>query len=247
MSLLGKFRFKQKKDPFDFSIFGTDVHSHLIPGIDDGSQSMEETIGLLQKFVELGYKKVITTPHIMADYYKNDSTTILSGLKKVREEIKNIGLPIEIDAAAEYYYDEFLISKIKNKEILTFGNNHVLFEFSFNSPPNNIEDLIFTLKTNDYIPVLAHFERYGYFLNEGVEKAKEFREKGVLIQLNLTSLTGHYGKKIMQQAEALVNENLVDLVGSDCHRMDHLAIMESNKTNQFYHKLGKQDLLNKRL
>ena len=239
--------FGSKLPPFDYGVFNTDIHSHLIPEIDDGSQSMDETISLLRKFKEMGYKKVITTPHVMSDYYQNTPEIILGGLEKVRTKIREMSLDIEIDAAAEYYYDEFLIQKILNKEVLTFAGDYLLFEFSFTAKPTNVSELIFTLKTNDYKPILAHFERYPYYFNDGLEKAKEFRDQGVLIQLNLTSLAGHYGKKVVEQAQMLVDNGLVDVVGSDCHRIDHLNMMEDNNTNEYLHKLGEMDLLNKRV
>lgn len=239
--------FGTKKTPFNYGVFKTDIHSHLIPGIDDGSQNMEESISLLRKFKELGYKKVITTPHVMSDFYQNTPEIILSGLEKVRERLKEEKLNIEIEAAAEYYYDEFLLQKLVKKEVLTFADNHLLFEFSFTAKPTNVNELIFTLKTNDYKPVLAHFERYPYFFNEGLAKAEEYRDQGVLIQINLTSLACHYGKKVADQAQLLIDHNLVDVVGSDCHRIDHLAIMEDNNTNEYLHKLGEMDLLNKRI
>src|SRR5690554_2759519 len=164
---------QKNKAPFDISALKVDMHSHLIPGIDDGSQSMDHTIGMLLRFVELGYEKVITTPHIMRDYYFNTPETILSGLVEVRAEVKRLDIPIEIDAAAEYFFDEYFLHLIDNEKLLTFGNNEVLFEFSFAAKPNNIDELIFKLKTKGYQPVLAHFERYMFFLNEGIEPARK--------------------------------------------------------------------------
>lgn len=243
MGVFDKLFTKSKKQPFDFSYLKTDVHSHLIPGIDDGSQTMEETIQLLNKFIDLGYEKVITTPHIMSDYYPNTPEIILSGLEEVRKEIEKQGLKIKIDAAAEYYYDEYFFDKIKKEPLLTFNGNHVLFEFSFSSKPNNIKALIFELRSNNYQPVLAHFERYPYFFDD-INYARTLREQGVKIQLNLSSLTGHYGKPITKQAYKLIDEKLVDLVGTDCHRMQHLDILQQSATNEYFHKLKELDLLN---
>jgi tyrosine-protein phosphatase YwqE len=112
--------------PFELSKLKVDIHSHLIPAIDDGSQSLDQTIAMLQKFEELGYSKVITTPHIMSDTYPNSKETILPGLDLVRNEIAKLGLKIEIDAAAEYYFDETFMQKISNRDLLTFGDNYVL-------------------------------------------------------------------------------------------------------------------------
>lgn len=242
MALFGKL-FGSKGESFDFSQLKTDVHSHLIPGIDDGSPTMEDTLSLLQKFVDLGYKRVITTPHIMSDYYPNTAEIILSGLADVRKEIERNKLPITIDAAAEYYYDEFLFDKIKSKDLLTFHGNHVLFEFSFSNKPNNIKGLIFELRRNNYQPVLAHFERYPYFFDD-INYARTLREQGVKIQINLSSITGHYGKPVTKQVQKLIDEKLVDVVGTDCHRMQHLEILEQHAQNKYFHKLATLKLLN---
>lgn len=228
----------------NLSDLGVDIHSHLIPGIDDGSKSMDESIAMLYKFKELGYKKVITTPHIMSDTYPNTPEIILNGLQEVRNELKRINLDIEIEAAAEYFFDETIFEKIKNKTLLTFSGNHVLIEFSFFSIPNGEENMFFELLTNDYQPVLAHFERYG-FLHGSVEKAEEWRNKGINIQLNLNSLSGHYGPDVKKQAEKLIDAKLVDFVGTDCHRIEHLQLLERQLSSKYFHKLMELPLKNR--
>ena len=178
------FKKKEVLPPFDLGRFKSDMHSHLIPGIDDGAQDMDQTIAMLAKFESLGYKKVVTTPHIMTDSFPNNRDTILSGLETVKNEIKNVGINIEIEAAAEYYFDETLMPKIKNKELLTFGDNYVLVEFAFHSPPQFLDQLFFELKTHGYRPVIAHFERYLYYLGK-IDKAEKWRAEGINIQINL--------------------------------------------------------------
>jgi tyrosine-protein phosphatase YwqE len=242
--------FKKKQPnlpPFDLSVFEVDMHSHLIPGIDDGSKNMDETIALLAKFESFGYKKVITTPHIMSDYFQNTPEIILKGLDEVRKTAAKLNLNIEIEAAAEYYFDESLMQKLQNKEqLLTFGDNHVLFEFSFHTKPGQIDHLFFEFLTQGYKPVLAHFERYGFMFGS-IDQAKEWREKGIRIQMNLNSLTGHYGPEVRRQAELLVDAGCIDFVGTDCHRMDHLMLLESNLSQPYLHKLGDLDLENSSL
>lgn len=240
-----------KKQPalpeFDLSQFGVDMHSHLIPGIDDGSQSMDETIAMLAKFESFGYKKIITTPHIMSDFYRNTPEVILGGMEKVREAIKEHNLSIELEAAAEYYFDETLLRKLEKKEeLLTFGDKYVLFEFSFHSEPTQIDRLYFEFLAQNYKPVLAHFERYVFTLGS-VDKAAEWREMGINIQMNFNSLSGHYGPEVKKQAELLVDEKLIDFVATDCHRMDHLMILEGNLKSPYIHKLADLPLKNSQL
>ncbi|MCH2230880.1 MAG: histidinol phosphatase [Crocinitomicaceae bacterium] len=231
----------------DLSIFQVDMHSHLIPGIDDGSKTMDHTIAMLAKFQSLGYHKVITTPHIMSDYYRNTPDIILGGLENVRAELKKLNLKIEIEAAAEYYFDDALMKKLINKEpLLTFSGKHVLFEFSFHSQPEQIDKLIFELVTQGYIPVLAHFERYVYF-HGSVDKAIEYRKSGVLIQLNFNSIFGHYGPDVKKQAELLIDSGEIDFVATDCHRIEHLLILENNLNKPYLHKLSALKLKNNSL
>lgn len=231
--------FRKKETPLppvDWSVVKADMHSHLIPGIDDGSKSMDETIAMLAKFESLGYEKVITTPHVMSDYFKNTPEIILGGLKDVQETAKKLGLKIQIEAAAEYYFDDAFIKSLQNKEqLLTFDDRYLLFEFSFHEAPGQTEAMIFEMVTQNYQPVLAHFERYTYYLGS-VDKARELRERGVNIQMNINSLNGHYGPAIRKQAELLVDEQLVDFIGSDCHRIDHLMKISQSATLPYVHK-----------
>lgn len=240
--------FRKKKEvelsPIDFSALKLDMHSHLIPKIDDGSQSMDQTIAMLAKFQDLGFERLVTTPHVMSDYYRNTPEIILEGLEKVRQTAKEIGLKIQIDAAAEYYFDDSLMDRLKKKEkLLTFYGNYVLFEFSMVTEPFNIDELVFELITQNYVPVLAHYERYSFYLGD-IETAEKLREQGVKIQVNLLSLTGHYGSEIQKQAENLIDAKLVDFVASDCHRIEHLMKIEKGRTLPYFHKIMDLDLLN---
>ena len=140
----------------DFSILKTDIHSHFIPAIDDGSPDMETTINLLQEMKKLGFSKVITSPHVMSDFYKNSSEKILTGLANVRAELKVQNIDIEIDAVAEYYVDYDFEQNIGKERFLTFGTNYLLVELSFVEIPKNLFDIIFKLQLEGYKVVLAH-------------------------------------------------------------------------------------------
>jgi tyrosine-protein phosphatase YwqE len=245
MGLIGFFKQQtSNKKALDISKIKVDMHSHLIPGIDDGAKNMDETIALLTKFESLGYSKIITTPHIKNPSYPNTSAIILSGLKEVRKEMEAVGITLTLEAAAEYYYDETFLEKVKNHDVLTFGDNYVLFEFSFYHSPSFEEELFDELINAGYKPVIAHFERYLYFLGS-IEKAVEWRKRGVNIQINLLSLTGHYGIEIKKQAEMLIDACEFDFVGTDCHRMEHLTLLEESLTLPQLEKLNNYLLKNK--
>jgi len=237
---------KEIYPPINFSVFKTDMHSHLIPGIDDGSPDMETSIELIKEFKNMGYTKIITTPHVMCDYYKNTPEIILGGLENVRQELKQQQVDIEIEAAAEYNLDDGLDQLIDDKNVLTFGDNHVLFELPFMQEPQNFQEIVFKFQTNGYKPILAHPERYGYWYSD-FSKYEEIKSKGVLLQINLLSLTGHYSPETRKVAEKMVDEGLVDLVGTDCHRIDHLKILQDFADSKYFNKLIELNLLNKSL
>lgn len=232
--------FKSKKPSIpsgvNFSILKTDLHSHLIPGIDDGAQTLEDSITLIKKLMEVGYTKIITTPHIMADYYRNTPDIINKGLDVVREELARQNLNVELEAAAEYYLDETFESKLAKSDVLTMGSKYLLFEVSFVSYPPNLFDIIDKIKTRGFTPILAHPERYNY-LAESIETFQRIKDAGCYLQLNTISLTGYYGKQTQRTAEQLVDHVLVDFIASDMHHVKHAAALESSLSIPYVQKL----------
>ncbi len=230
--------------PVDLSVLGTDIHSHFIPGIDDGSPHLEASMEMLQAMSELGYRKVITTPHSMADGYRNTPEIILGGLEKLRAEVRRTGLNIEVEAAAEYYLDHELEQRVVKREVLTFGQGLLLFELPFISEPAILLSVIFQMQTHDYRPVLAHPERYSFWYND-FSKYETMKDRGVLFQLNLVALSGAYGPQARQMAERLVDAGFYELVGSDCHNMNHIQAIHNTLHRPYLHKLiGSGKLLN---
>jgi tyrosine-protein phosphatase YwqE len=216
---------KRLKEPVDLSILGCDVHSHLVPNIDDGSKGLEDSINMITKLHELGYKKLITTPHIMSDAYRNTPETILGGLESVKQALKENNINVEMDAAAEYYLDFDFERKLNEEKLLTFGNNYLLFEVSYMNPPDNLFHVIFKMQTLGYKPVLAHPERYNYWHTE-FEKYESFIDKGVLLQMNLNSLTGYYSIATKKVAERMIEKNMISFLGTDCHHVGHINLMK---------------------
>lgn len=225
----------------------TDIHSHLLPAIDDGSKSYEESIELIKKFVSLGYKKVITTPHIMSDFYRNTPEIILSKLNKLRDKIQEQGIDIEIDAAAEYYMDDWFINQVNTqKPLLTFGDRFILIETSMHDKPRQFFDAIFKLQAQGYKPILAHPERYNY-LHHSFDIVEKIYEKNVFFQINLNSLDGYYGKSAQKLAEKLIDKKMISFVGSDCHGSRHLEALSRVQKKKSYLKLKNLSLINNEL
>jgi protein-tyrosine phosphatase len=212
--------------PF-YQEIGTDMHSHLIPGIDDGSPDMETSVMLAKGMAELGYTKLVTTPHIMWDMYKNKEEVITAKLALLREALKDAGCNIEIYAAAEYFLDDHVANLLKeNKPLLTISGNKVLVEFSLAYPSNSLKDILFDMQMQGYQPVIAHAERYTY-LQQHKEYYDELRTIGCWFQLNILSLTGHYGKTVTELANWLIKKNYIELLGTDLHHQGHLEALKN--------------------
>jgi protein-tyrosine phosphatase len=222
--------FKKKDSPVTttYESIAVDMHSHVLPGIDDGAQNPEESIVLIKKMMELGIKKIIATPHIMADYYKNTAETIGNALAILKAELVKQHIDIEIEAAAEHYFDETFEARVNNRKLMTMGDNYALFEFSFINQPPNLVEIIQRMKDLGYKPILAHPERYSYM---DIEQLRNIRSWGCDLQLNTISLTGYYGKDTKKMAESLVDNEMVDFISSDMHHLRHAqAFKDALKT-----------------
>jgi protein-tyrosine phosphatase len=223
----------------------TDIHSHLLAGLDDGVRSLDEALAIIRIFKELGYKKLITTPHILQDYYRNTPALIRQGLAELNDYLAKQKMKFEIQAAAEYYLDEELIKKLEDhEELLTFGDHYLLFETNMLTEPYHLKDFIFKITMAGYKPVLAHPERYAYM---NLEKAEDLRDRGVLFQMNILSIIGFYSKPIQKMASKLVQQGWIDLVGSDCHHLEHARLIEYARKNRTFQKALDLPLLNNTL
>jgi len=219
-----------------------DLHSHLIPGIDDGAKDMQESLALLTALENLGYKKVITTPHIMVDTYCNTREIIEEGLHKLRVAAKNHHLTIAIDAAAEYYLDDGFFEQLKSGEVLTFGDNYLLFETSYMAKPLLFDKMIDKIITLGYKPVMAHPERYRYIENMAMEY-KAFKEKGMYFQVNINSFGGHYAKDAKMKAEYLAKQGMIDFLGSDVHHMKQVTTLKKIMQKNTYKNIYKNNVI----
>lgn len=231
----------------DFSSLVTDVHSHLIPNIDDGAKTSDDCVQMLNQFKKLGFKKVITTPHIMSDMYRNTSETIERGFHIVEDLKRKNNIEIDIQYAGEYYIDFSFREKMEKEKLLTFGKNYLLIEFSFINQPEGLNQMLFDLQINNYQPVIAHIERFNFWHNK-LNIYKELKNRGALFQMNINSITGAYSVQVQKSAEMLLQNNLIDFVGSDAHTPQNIDLMAEARKNKFladYLKSG--NLLNYRL
>jgi len=211
----------------------TDIHSHLIPGIDDGSKTMEESVEMIRAFQDQGYTKLITTPHIMSHRFPNTKDILEAGLVALKKELVSQNIEMELEVASEYYLDETVMELVEKREILTFGTNYMLFEMSYVQPLHHLEEMLFEIKVAGYTPVLAHPERYIY-MHDDFSKYERLKERGVLFQLNIPSLGGYYSKPVQKAAKRLVDAGMVDMLGSDAHKMTHLHALQKVRAAKIY-------------
>lgn len=209
----------------DYGFIGVDMHSHLLPGIDDGSPDMTTSLELIKGMQSLGYSKLITTPHILSDMYPNTREGILAKLDEVRQAMRDAGLRVELYAAAEYFLDDHVASLLRNNEpLLTVHDNWVLCEFSLAYPSHSLKDILFELQMQGYQPVIAHPERYIY-LQQSKDFYDDLKATGCFFQLNVLALSGHYGKTVQELAQYLIKKDYYDLLGTDLHHFRHLEAL----------------------
>ncbi|MFA6922647.1 MAG: CpsB/CapC family capsule biosynthesis tyrosine phosphatase [Bacteroidales bacterium] len=237
----------KKNKLIDFSEITVDMHSHLIPGIDDGAQSIDESIALIKNMHELGYKKLIITPHVMQDSFRNTNETIIAGLNNLKKHLNENDINIEVDAAAEYLLDYSFEEIFKSRKFLSFGNKHVLIELAYFNPPENLESVLFEMQIEGYKPILAHPERYPYWYGD-FEHYQKLKDRGVYFQLNAISLTGYYSLPTKKIAEKLIDNNMIEFIGSDLHNQKYFEELEKSACEKYFKKLMESGkLLNKQL
>ena len=238
-----------KKKPtasVDFSAIGTDMHSHLLPGIDDGASSSTQSIELINGLKDLGYNKFITTPHVLSDMYPNTPETIHAAFENLKLAAGN---DIPVRPAAEYFLDEGFDRLMESDQpLLCIGNNMVLVEFSFVTAAMDFKERLFNLQIRGYQPVLAHPERYIYFTNSR-NIFDELKDAGCLFAINLLSFTGYYGKGSVDLANHLLKKDYIDYLGTDAHHERHVdALRKAHSLMPVVQRLADSGrLLNSRL
>jgi tyrosine-protein phosphatase YwqE len=237
--------FTSSKTTPDLSFIGVDMHSHLLPGIDDGLKTPEETMQFMEELHIMGYKKFICTPHILSGVHPNTPESILPKLALIQDMLKKSGLPVDVEAGAEYMVDLEMEALVNNNDrLMTFGDNYILIEMSYLAASPNIEQVIFQLRMKGIKPILAHPERYT-FHHRNFSAYERYQDLGCLLQLNLLSLLGYYGEPIKEVAEKLVEKKMISLLGTDMHHATHLkALKDLSSKKSFYKKIAGLEIKN---
>jgi len=219
-----------------FSWLEQDIHSHILPGIDDGSPDIETSLQLLQSLSDAGIHKFICTPHVIGDMYRNTPETINNALSKLRHAVKQNSMSMEISAAAEYMLDDHFLELLRNKEpLMKLTKNYILTELSYSTAPEKLEKISFEININNYLPLMAHPERYPYY-HKNYDAYYRLKELGFLLQVNLLSLTGYYGKNVAKAAKFILENKLADFVGTDLHHFNHLNVLTDTKSISLFEK-----------
>lgn len=214
--------FSRKKFLIDYLDGFIDIHNHILPGIDDGAKTVEDSIALIKAFKEFGVTHFIATPHIMHNYYPNTEETISNALSQVQHALIIHDLQqISVEAAAEHMIDDNFEYLLETESAMAMRKEYLLVEMSYLQPPINFEEAIIKTASKGFYPILAHPERYG-FLHNRMRKYTEYKEHGILFQMNLLSLGEYYGKEVPKVANELLQEGLIDFLASDVHNLSQL-------------------------
>jgi tyrosine-protein phosphatase YwqE len=220
----------KKKKSNGLSFIGTDIHNHLLPGIDDGSPNVDTSMLLMEGMLELGFSAFVCTPHVLGSVHPNTPQTIQEAHHQLQQALDEKGYTHPVKCSAEYMTDFELGDIIQQGQLLPMPGDYILIEMSYALESPNLREVIFDLQTKGYKPILAHPERYPYLYNR-THYYEEIVDAGAELQINLLSLQGYYGKPIQKMAEKLIGMQLISWVGSDLHHSRHLAAMQQLAQN----------------
>ena len=228
---------KTGEAPYDFTCMAQDIHSHLLPGIDDGSPDVETSLELLRSLAAAGITRFICTPHVIGDMYRNTPETVNNALAILKEACNSNNIDVQLSAAAEYMMDDYFMDLLRSKApLLTLTKNYVLTELSYATPPNNMEKIAFELNINGYLPLMAHPERYFYY-HKNYNAYHRMKELGFLLQVNMLSIAGYYGKATAKAARYIIENNLADFIGTDLHHFNHLRALTDSRNRELFQKV----------
>lgn len=210
--------------------FSTDIHTHVIPGVDDGSPDVATSLELVKGLNELGINRILASPHIAEGEFPNSAETLAGPFTTLVDECKKAGIEVELGHSAEYRLDDGFTEIFNEDKIIPYPGKFVLIENQWQLEPLNLEQMIFDLQVKGYRPILAHPERFSYYQSKP-ERLEQLHAK-VPFQVNMLSLAGYYGKPARQLAEQLAKKGMVDFLGTDTHRMAHIDCLREYLTTR---------------
>lgn len=236
--LFGLFNKNKKSEPQKLC-FSTDIHSHILPGIDDGSPNTEVSLILIEAMQRWGIKNIIATPHVTEETFENTPETIGAAHARLRDSMKKSGVDIPISYSAEYRLDSKFKEIMENGTLIKMPNDYLLIENSFVQPALDLKSTIFELQLKEIKPILAHPERYNYYQRKRQSYAELF-EQGCEFQVNLLSLCGYHGEREKETALWLINQGYVSFLGTDLHHFGHIEAINNYLTTKEYANIAAQ-------
>lgn len=228
------FNFLKRRSNIQQLFYHTDVHCHILPGVDHGSPDIETSLMLIEKEMEMGINKIVTTSHVTDGVAENSPETLRTAFEKLKAAVKAKGLQVELALSAEYRIDDLFLSQLENKELLPYPNDYLLVENSFQQELLGFDDLMFNLQLKGFSPILAHPERYSYYNHD---RYRHLHDSGVLFQANVLSFTGYYGGRAYATAMWMLQNDLIDFLGSDIHNENHARLLAEFTSTKEYKKI----------
>lgn len=226
-----------KSAPADFGVLRADMHAHVLPGVDDGAQTLEESLILLNALQSMGFTHVFATPHISRNFYPNSRENLLPAVAQVLQSLRDRDIQLHLGLAAEYYLDEHFESLLNQPALLTLPGNYILFEMSYFHAWPGLSRILFEMIRRTYRPILAHPERYPYLRGKYFSLLEDLRDRGIFFQANLLSFHGMYGQETRRCAFQMLEAGLVDFLGTDVHHVQHLTALEDFRRSGRCHRL----------
>lgn len=218
--------FNRKKQPIPLP-FTTDIHCHIVPGVDDGSPDASTSADLVERMAAWGITRIIATPHITEASFENTPDILDPALEELHDALRARGITIPVTRASENRIDGFFRSQLEKGLITTHPNKYLLLENAWLQEPFQLDQYLYDLKLEGYKPILAHPERYPYYSEGAPERYDRLHRAGVLFQVNVLSLAGHYGKREKAAAEYLIQKDYVDFLGTDLHNRRHADAIDA--------------------
>lgn len=219
-----------------------DLHTHIIPNVDDGSKSIEDTFELLKEAARVGFTDVILTPHYIKGYYETDTKIREYWVESIARVLEELKIPIKVHVGNEIYVCEDIDELVYQNIVSTLNNSkYVLVELPMNNNIKYLEEVIFKLSNLDKVPIIAHPERYSYFQKD-IKILIELHNKGVLFQSNYGSILGLYGEEPKKALTKMLKENIIDFLGTDVHRPDTIYQLVEDSKKKIKKIIGEKEL-----